>query len=451
MKFGYISFDNTVRSYWKNSWNGKALLNIGDAAEYLVIKQLYERMGIPESEMKAISLPELTTYQGESLIVALNIALDSYVGYNAILENLSPDIFPVFLGISFTDTNLNERQTQCLKCYAPIGCRDERSYLCMRALGIPAYLNGCTASVIEIKEEAKKQYAGKVVFVDVPYSVIQYVPDSIRPEIVFLNQEMYCREDEVGCEFVPSKWATEVFACYNSKPKLVVTSRFHGAVLSLAKNIPVILTLERYTFRFSWLKKYVPIFTEDNFSELDWTPPIIDYEDTRQLILKTSEERIKWAAEKYGELLKLTDRQRTYLPAEANSSNQTFYYRRTWEKIKSTWIKTEKYEYAFWGVNENTRKLYKLISENYPNARLVNVYDMYKQIKFAGIASEHPKNVARQANRSNFYVIVTAYLAARVAPDMCREFGLSGDHIFLCEREFVRQGDILDKKNSKDG
>ena len=54
MKFGYISFDATVRSYWENSWNGKALLNIGDAAEYRVVKQLYEKAGIPESGMKSI-------------------------------------------------------------------------------------------------------------------------------------------------------------------------------------------------------------------------------------------------------------------------------------------------------------------------------------------------------------------------------------------------------------
>ena len=33
MKFGYIDFDRTVNWYWDNSWNNKALLNIGDAAE----------------------------------------------------------------------------------------------------------------------------------------------------------------------------------------------------------------------------------------------------------------------------------------------------------------------------------------------------------------------------------------------------------------------------------
>ena len=226
MKFGYISFDDTVRSYWKNSWNRKALLNIGDAAEYLVIKQLYEKIGISKNEMQAISLPELITYRGESLIVALNIALDSYVGYNKILEKLSPDIHPIFLGISLTDTNLNERQIQCLKCYAPIGCRDERSYLCMRNLGIPAYLNGCTASILEITGKAKQEYTDKIVFIDVPYSVHDYVPENIRNEIVFLNQELYCSEEEVGPGFIPSQWAAEVFACYNSRPKMVVTSDF---------------------------------------------------------------------------------------------------------------------------------------------------------------------------------------------------------------------------------
>ncbi len=442
MKFGYISFDATVRSYWENSWNGKALLNIGDAAEYRVVKQLYEKAGIPESGMKSIALPELITYRGESLIVALNIALDSYVGYNKILEDLSPDILPVFLGISLTDTNLTERQVQCLKCYAPIGCRDERTYLHLRNLGIPAYLNGCTASVLDIDAAAKKEYADKIVFIDVPYAVAQHVPERLRSEIVFLSQEMYCRRDEAGDGFVPDQWADEVFACYNSKPRMIVTSRFHGAVLALAKNIPVAVTLEKYTYRFSWLKNYVPIYTEETFEKIDWNPSAGNYDDTRRLILKTSQERIMVEAKKYGDLLRLTDLQRTYLPAEASSSNQTHYYRRTWEKIKRTWDQNTEYAYAFWGVNENAQKLYELISRDFPMAKLTNIYDMFKTIEFGGIVSEHPESIALNAGNPNFYVIVTAYLAARVAPDMCHGYGLSDERIFLCEREFVRQEDI---------
>ena len=149
MKFGYIDFDRTVNWYWDNSWNNKALLNIGDAAEYKVIRQLYGKLGIPDEKTLPLCISELTSYRGEKLIVALNISLDSYVGYNRILEELSPDIVPVFLGMCFTDSNLTPKQIECLKRFSPIGCRDQRSYDLMQKLGIESYLNGCTASCIQ--------------------------------------------------------------------------------------------------------------------------------------------------------------------------------------------------------------------------------------------------------------------------------------------------------------
>ena len=93
--------------------------------------------------------------------------------------------------------------------------------------------------------------------------------------------------------------------------------------------------------------------------------------------------------------------------------------------------------------------MHGLISENYPKARLVSIYDMFKRIEYAGLNSEHPQNMVQNVNKKNFYVIVTAYLAARVAPDMCREYGLSKDRLFLCEREFVRQEDILGEKDKR--
>lgn len=150
-------------------------------------------MGIDSSQIFRTSIPELTSYRGESLIVALNIALDSYVGYNMILERLSPDIIPVFLGMSFTSADLSPQQIECLKRYAPIGCRDERSYLRMQSLGIPCYLNGCVASVLQIKAREIPKLHNKILMIDVPYGVLQHIPQELKEDIVFLNQEIYCK------------------------------------------------------------------------------------------------------------------------------------------------------------------------------------------------------------------------------------------------------------------
>lgn len=50
MKFGLLDFDKTVEEYWKTSWNSKALLNVGDAVEYMVIEQLYREQEIDEKD-----------------------------------------------------------------------------------------------------------------------------------------------------------------------------------------------------------------------------------------------------------------------------------------------------------------------------------------------------------------------------------------------------------------
>lgn len=233
MKFGYIDFDRTVNWYWDNSWNNKALLNIGDAAEYKVIRQLYGKLGIPDEKTLPLCISELTSYRGEKLIVALNISLDSYVGYNRILEELSPDIVPVFLGMCFTDSNLTPKQIECLKRFSPIGCRDQRSYDLMQKLGIESYLNGCTASCIALPKCSEKNN-DRILFIDVPEAAAECIPESVKGEIQFLSQEIYCRRSDMPADFVPSKWAESIFQEYAAGARMIVTSRFHGAVLALA-------------------------------------------------------------------------------------------------------------------------------------------------------------------------------------------------------------------------
>lgn len=444
MKFGLLDFNMTVNEYWNISWNSKALLNIGDAVEYMVIEQLYKSIGIDESKMIRLSIPELTTYRGESLIVGLNIALDSYVGYNKILGEMSPDIIPVFLGISITSPNLTEKEINCLKNNAPVGCRDERTYAYVKSLDIPCYLNGCTASIVEIEEEPLPEIKDKILFIDVPYGVKKYIPDEIVKDIVFLNQEIYCRKTEQDDNFTPINWAKNVLKYYKSKPRMIVTSRFHGAVLAIANDIPAIITLEKNTFRFSWLGNYYPIYTEDTFSEINWNVQEVDFSYERSLITKVAQQRLEAVIRSREALLELTDIQREKNASNAmQSSNQVLYYRRVWDEIQNKWDRDKEYQYAFWGVNDNADVLHSLISQNYPKAKLVDIYDLYKQISYKGILSKKPSDLVAHVNDENFFVIVTAYLASRVATDICEATKFPMRRVLLCERDFILENDLI--------
>lgn len=437
MKYGLIDFNLTVEDYWNNSWNKKALLNIGDAVEYEVVEQIYRKIGIKDNDIVRLSIKELTSYRGEFLIVGINIAFDSYVGYNDILENLSPNIIPVFLGISLTDLNMNQKQLDCLRSFAPVGCRDQRTYLYLKQNCIECYLNGCTASILDINlVEKEEQNSDKILFIDVPRKVKNFIPEQLKKDIVFVNQELYCKKNEFKLYKNPKAWMREVLKNYKN-PRLIVTSRFHGAVLSIANNIPCILTLEKYTFRFSWLKKYFSIYTEENFENINWDVQKQNYDILKQIILNIAIKRIQQVTNKYEELLRITELQFISDLDESNSSNQVLYYNDVIDEINLKWNKNDKIKYGFWGINDNTYAIFKFISNNYPNAELIDVYDMFKNIEFHGIKSVDPRNLGLRKNDEQYYVIVTAYLASRIANDVFEEVNFNSKNAFLCKREFV--------------
>ncbi len=443
MKYGAIDFDLTVNSYWNTSWNGKALLNIGDYSQYKSIEQLYTTAGILTDNIIKISIDQLKSYRGEKMIVAINMALDSYVGYNAILDNLSPDIIPIFLGMSLTDTNITDEQIACLQKYSPIGCRDERSYLLLKSQNVPCYLNGCLASTLCLTSVDDVSYKDKIVFIDVPYNVRRYIPDSIREQIVFFEQELYCTRDELSG--TPSGWAEEILKVYSSKPRMIVSSRFHAAVVSIANDIPVIITLEKYTFRFSWLQNYISLYTEENFNCIDWNiPQKTDYSDFRDILINIAKSRLDDPNALTYEMQMLTDMNLAKSGIdESKVSSQVLYYDRVWSQIKATWNKDEEYHYGFWGINTNTDRLYDLICETFPNAKLVGIYDMFKEVSYFGLSSQHPRELGQHKDDRKFYVIVTAYLASRVSNDIFKLCGFPPEKAFLCEKEFIRENDLL--------
>lgn len=444
MKFGILDFNLTVQSYWRKSWNHKALLNIGDAAEYLVMEQLIKSLGVKDSEIVRISIHDLIEYRGEEIIVPLNIAFDSYVGYNKIFEFLSPNIIPVFLGISLTKTDLNDRQLNCLRNYAPIGCRDQRTYNFLQNQKIPCYLNGCTALLLDINNIVlQEENVDKILFIDVPRNVKNYIPENIINDIVFFNQESYCRENDL-IEKNPYQWACNILKSYK-KPKLIVTSRFHGAVLALAQNIPCILTLEKYTFRFSWLKNYCNIYTEDTFDQIEWNPSRKSCHDVKNVMRQMICKRLRWFYDNYFFSKQLTNFQQVDDDSEKESGNQVLYCHDVIEEISCAWKKDDDIEFGFWGVNDNSNMIYEFISQNYPKARLTDIYDMFQTKIYKGFHSKKPVELRKRAHQDNYYVIVTAYLASRDAMDIFSLVGFNPKKAFLCKREFVEKKHLIFK------
>ena len=218
---------------------------------------------------------------------------------------------------------------------------------------------------------------------------------------------------------------------------MIVTSRFHGAVLGLANEIPVIMTLENYTFRFSWLRNYMPIYTEKNYNKIDWNLKSTDYSKTKSFIKIMAIERILSVYNLYSISLQLTRLQILSKDIDLDSSNQVLYCDDVIRSISRKWNKNQKIEYGLWGINDNSIKIKEYIDKNYPNAILKDIYDMYQKVSFNGLDSHSPTDILIQKNNKNYYVFVTAYLASRVALDVLGINNFDQNRLFLCTREFI--------------
>ena len=327
-----------------------------------------------------------------------------------------------------------------LKKHEPIGCRDQRTFDYLKSCSIDCYLNGCTASILQLLRNGNEDYSDRFLFVDVPYSLKNRLNGINGKSIDFLNQELYCKRDDFVGFSSPADWAESVLSFYKRNYAGVLTSRFHGAVLALAASIPVALTLEEYTFRFSWLQNYCPLYTEKIQNEFDWKIVNKEFADTKSMIEEIAQLRILQKEVPQQLFRKISAVQHS--SEKHVESNQVYYYRKAYKKICELWDTDEIIEYGFWGVNDNTTKLFELISSSFKNARLVEIYDMFRHVLFNGLSSMPPSTSVKRVNQNNYYIIVSAYLASRVASDVFGSIGFPMERVILCERDFVMSSDL---------
>lgn len=426
MKFGIIQFDGTDTDKFD-----KVIINIGDAAQLMAIENIYMQMGVALEEIVYIDYYDLETYDGDYAVVPVNLLIIHDPGNKRFLH-FSPRIIPVFLGVSFSDPVLGKNELEILRRYEPIGCRDQRSMNLLRSHGIEAYVNGCLALTLP---RSKGEHRGKkIIFADVPTSVLPYVPKELYNDIEFVNQEIFDSLDSLPNSSLKD-FTKQIIEKYESDARLIVTSRFHGAVLGMALGIPVIVTLEQYTYRFSWIKKLVPFYTGGNFDTIDWNPSAPDLEPMKRRMIQIAIDRIQAA---YREHNLICD-QSAFLESDASVDDmgQIPCYAGALNFIKNRWEHDDAFKYSIWGINKNAEDIYQFIQENYPNAVFAHAYDMFNEKVFHGLSTEYPADF-----ESDEFIFVAAYLASQMAPGYFDEHGVDESSYYLCKRSFIGEADI---------
>lgn len=426
MKFGKLNCES-----FEQSVKGERLVNVGDMAMAESMKRIMLNMGIKEKDIIEIKFEDLEKYDGEYVIMPINTFWTNDPG-NKKFFSMSRKIIPVFISISLVDTNLSEDHILFLKSYEPIGCRDERTMQVLRAKGIDAFLYGCATTTIEKRKAGKNQ--NKIFFVDVPYGVIKYIPNDIKKDIVFIQQERKAEDLPAGMS--EKQFMEYIIDRYRNEARLIVSSRFHGACLGIGLGIPVIVVNETYTYRFSWLKKLVPFYTRENFDQIDWNPDAIDFEEAKRRMISIAEKRISSTIEKYKDICEQSE----FLEySDWDTAGLIDYYDEAIEYIKENWGNNEEIRYGIWGVNNNAEAIYTFISMEYPKAKLEKIYDSYRVVEFHGICSEKPERIKAD---ENIFIFVTTFVAGYVAEKLFSDVGFTKEKYFICKRRYISQEDI---------
>lgn len=361
MKYGIVTYSN--RPLKKGNGN---LLNLGDPIQVYAMKYIYQQMGISEEELIEVSRYNAKNYDGEYVVLpfnCFNMVWNQFgLPYNTL--PLSNKIIPVFLSFHLHSRILNEDIIHNLRTYQPIGCRDEETMYNMRLHGIQAYISGCVTGLLP--KRTKNNFQKKVFFIDIPESLKKYIPEKLLHIGEFTSHQLRLFHDNdeptMNTEEYQFFYSTGVSRLeqYRNEAALVVTSRLHAATPCMAMGIPVILVSNRFDARFSFLDRFLPFYTPDKFTEINWNPEPVDFEKQKKCIINMFIKQIKDTYEKNKEM---------YLVSEFYECRNKEIYNKSFieEILKIKNIKGEFVKYAIWGITSQSLQLINVIREICPN------------------------------------------------------------------------------------
>ena len=203
-------------------FNGKYFNNLGDNMQIIALDYVYKKMGVPENEIVYIDYHELSSYNGEYVILPITMPMVDYCE-NGIAGRFSSHIIPVFISLCIVKDKLSNQEIEYLKKYEPIGCRDEITMNTLRKYGIHSYIHGCITAIMPKRTKEQAQNATKVFMVDVNSAFYPYIPEKI------LNSSEKRSHYRNGYLISAKKEAYDQYMEYINEAKLVITSLLHCA------------------------------------------------------------------------------------------------------------------------------------------------------------------------------------------------------------------------------
>lgn len=425
---GHIGFS-------KKDGNANRLMSMGDIFECLAILRIYEELGINKDDLITCYPYELDNYDGEYVVLPINVY--------ALNVDYARRIIPVFLGLTLGgEHKISKKNLNMLRRFSPVGCRDERTMRTLQDKGIDAYLQGClVATFPERKLNPEKQK--KVFFVDPEQGIKDYIPKELLENYEFFSHDFYMTPEEMLKGKDIYEYGKETIEKYKREARLIITSKYHAAVIALALGIPVIMVIENNYYKYSWLEKFIPIYEPKDYPNINWNPKVVKIpKEEKELMLNIAKERISLTYQKYDKICRLSELREK---PEIKHFTDIFYGANAIEYIKKNWEKNKTINYAFWSATQTAVKLNDFIVENYPNAKLVKVFDwsIRNPITFKdGIFIPESLEKIQSPENEHLFIFVTGNSASEAAKELFKKINKNEEEYFLCERKVLTESDV---------
>lgn len=401
---------------------GKNRLNIGDPIQTYAMRYIYNTMGITEHDLIEISRYHTKDYDGEYALLPYNCFNRIYnqLGHPYGTLPLSAKIVPVFTSFHLHSRYIDASIQNNLRAYQPIGCRDEETLMNMRQHGITAYLSGCITALLPKRQNTPQ--IPKTFFVDIPQSLVKYIPQELMENSEFIEHQInFPRSSD--SEFMTDEEYERFYTAgvkqlekYKEEATLVVTSRLHAATPCMAMGIPVILASDNFDGRFSWIDKYLPLYTPDKFGEIDWAPCVVEYEANKLAMTNIFISQIKNVYE--------TNKDIYYVSSYYENRKRCKYNSGLIDALsKLPFSNKIGIKYAIWGLVTLAQTLKNVIIDE-KEWELVTYVDKTVDGKFEGIPIVKPEQIEQLDQDIIYFVIPESahHDASKLLTSLSRKF-----------------------------
>ncbi len=224
------------------------------------------------------------------------------------------NIIPVYTAMHLTrpEEFLTPDAMAHLKQHAPIGCRDKATAEAMRQCGIEAFESKCLTLTFSKRQSTPNDGEVLLVTHNEHKDIKKILPTGMREKLTIFSHTH--RLDFIGTE-AKMNIANCLLSYYRNRAKLVITNLVHCALPCVAMGIPVVFfdtenegrtrLVEEVGLKVNHIKKTRTIFgryiQKMSCKDIDYNPKVLDIDDLKNDIIKTTENMIGKALERNGQ------------------------------------------------------------------------------------------------------------------------------------------------------